>query len=55
MAEMSKATKPKAAESISKNAYVDDICDSVGSTKEAKTLISDIDDVLAMGGFHVKK
>ena len=54
-AEINKATKAKAAESIIKNAYVDDICDSVGNTKEAKDLISDIDDVLATGVFRVKK
>jgi len=29
--------------------------DSVGSIKETKVLISDIDDILALGGFCVKK
>ena len=54
-ADLSGQTKPKARESIVKNAYVDDICDSVSNVKEARTLTSDIDEVLASGGFHVKK
>ena len=54
-ANMNAEAKPKAAESISKNAYVDDICDSVCSQHEAKALVSDIDEVLGSGGFQVKK
>ena len=35
-AETSKESNPKAAEAIIKNAYVDDICDSVQNVEEAK-------------------
>ena len=35
-AKMKEEEKPKAAESISKNAYVDDKCDSVKNAEEAK-------------------
>ena len=54
-ANLNQESKPKAAEAISKNAYVDDICDSVCSTEEATTLTADIDEVLDSGGFRVKK
>ena len=47
--------KPRAAEAIVKNAYVDDICDSVSTKEEAKYLILDIDEVLKTGGFHIKR
>jgi S-adenosylmethionine:diacylglycerol 3-amino-3-carboxypropyl transferase len=47
--------KPRATEAIVKNAYVDDICDSVSTKEEAKDLISDIDEVLESGGFHIKR
>ena len=43
--------KPKAAKAIINNAYVDDICESTPSASEAETLISDVDKVLAAGGF----
>ena len=49
-----KNTHPKAAEVIMKNAYMDDICDSVHTVKEAKQQTEDIDDVLDKGGFKVK-
>ena len=48
-------TKPRAAEAIKENAYVDDICGSVCTVDEAKVLTSDIDEVLESGGFHIKK
>ena len=54
-ANMNRETSPRAAESITKNAYVDDICDSVKTIEEAKELTEDVDKVLATGGFHVKK
>ena len=47
--------KPKAAKTIINNAYVDDICNSAVNAYEAKTLTSDVDEVLATGGFQVKK
>ena len=53
-AKMKEEEKPRAAEAILKNAYVDDICDSVNNEHEANVLISDVDDVLEAGGFHVK-
>ena len=52
---MHRETSPKAAESITKNAYVDDICDSVQTAEEARELTEDVDKVLAMHGFRVKK
>ena len=52
---MKKEEKPRAAEGILKNAYVDDICDSVNNVKEAKALMSDIDEVLDVSGLHVKQ
>ena len=54
-ANMKKEEKPRAAEGILKNAYVDDICDSVNDVKEAKALMSDIDEVLDVSGLHVKQ
>ena len=54
-ANMHRETSPKAVESITKNAYVDDICDSIRTAEEAKELTEDIDEVLATGGFRVKK
>ena len=54
-AKLKQDVKPKAAEAIINNAYVDDICDSAGNANDAKTLISDVDEVLGAGGFKVKK
>ena len=54
-AKLNQDAKPKAAKAILNNAYVDDICDSAVDPNEAKTLIADIDEVLASGGFQVKK
>ena len=48
------STHPKAAEIIMKNAYMDDICDSVDTVKEAKQQTEDVDKVLEKGGFKVK-
>ena len=53
-AQESKSTHPKAAEIIMKNAYMDDICDSVDTAKEAKQQTEDVDKVLEKGGFKVK-
>ncbi len=54
-AELKEAIKPKAAEAIKKNTYMDDVCDSQPSAAEAKALIDDIDDVLDKGGFQIKE
>ena len=50
-AKMKEEDKPKAAEAILKNAYVD----SVKSAEEAKVLIKEVDEILETGGFHVKQ
>lgn len=47
-------THPKAAEIIMKNTYMDDICDSVDTVKEARQQTEDVDKVLEKGGFKVK-
>ena len=53
--DMKKEEIPRAAKAILKNAYVDDICDSVNNVPEGKALMSDIDEVLDVSGFHVKQ
>lgn len=54
-AKMKEEEKPKAAETILKNAYVDDICDSVKNTEETKVLKKEVDEILETGGFHVQQ
>ncbi|XP_068674500.1 uncharacterized protein [Montipora foliosa] len=54
-AKLNQDAKPKAAKAVLNNTYVDDICDSAVDPNEAKMLIADIDEVLATGGFQVKK
>ena len=54
-AKMNKERNPKAAKTITKNAYVNDICDSVQNVEEAKAMTSRIDKVLKTSGFRVKK
>ena len=54
-AKLNQDATPKAAKAILNNAYVDDICDSVVDSNEAKTLIADVDEVFATGCFQVKK
>lgn len=51
-AQEGKSTHPKAAEITMKNAYMDDICDSVGTVKEARQQTEDVDKVLEKGGFN---
>jgi hypothetical protein len=53
-AELKEDVKPEAANSIKKNTYMDDICDSQNTVQAAKYLTRDIDEVLDAGGFHVK-
>ena len=53
-AEESKQESPQAAEVLERNVYMDDICASTDTTDEAGRLASDIDRVLARGGFRVK-
>lgn len=54
-AEMRKESNAKAAETMIKNTYVDDICNSVQNVDESRAMTSSIDKVLETGGFHVKK
>ena len=49
-----KAVYPEAAEALLKNAYMDDICDSVHTATEAKQRVKDLNIVLGTGGFKVK-
>ena len=45
---------PEAAETLKRNTYMDDICDSVTSLEKAEKLTDELDTVLAKGGFKVK-
>ena len=47
-------THPEASKTLLENSYVDDICDSVSTVEKAQQLTTDIDEVLASGGFKVK-
>ena len=54
-AEENKDDFPEAAETITKNSYMDDICDSVDDVESAKKLTGNIDNILSKGGFSVKE
>ena len=45
---------PEAAETLKRDTYMDDICDSVTSLEKAEKLTDELDIVLAKGGFKVK-
>lgn len=53
-AQGNKGDYPEAAEVLTNNTYMDDICDSVDTLQEARKLTEDIDKVLKTGGFTVK-
>ena len=53
-AQESRATNPDAAEVLTNNVYMDDICDSVNTVEKAQGLSNDNDSVLAKRGFSVK-
>ena len=53
-AEEARETNPEAAKTLLENSYVDDICDSVPNVEKAQQLTTDVDKVLASGGFKVK-
>ena len=53
-AQEGKSTHPKAVEITMKNAYMDDICDSVDTVKEARQQTEEVDKVLEKGGFKFK-
>ena len=54
-AEESEDIYPNAAQVLKENTYMDDICDSLKTTEEARQLTRDVDEVLAKGGFAVKE
>ena len=53
-AEEARETNPEAAKTLLENSYVDDICDSVPNVEKAQQFTTDVDKVLASGGFKVK-
>ena len=53
-AEENKNEYPTAAETLMKNVYVDDICESVDTVEEAQKLVGDMHDILEKVGFKVK-
>ena len=53
-AEENKKDYPEAAEVLTKNSYMDDICGSVDTVAQAQKLTRDLDKVLDSGGFGVK-
>ena len=53
-AEENKNDHPEAAEALTKNSYMDDICGSVDTVMQAQKLTGDLDKVLESGGFGVK-
>ena len=53
-AELNKDEYSEAAEVLTSNVYMDDICESVDTVKEAQTLTKEMDEVLKIGGFSVK-
>jgi len=53
-AEENKNDYPEAAEALTKNSYMDDICGSVDTMTEAQKLTGDLDKVLESEGFGVK-
>ena len=46
---------PSAAKTLKENSYMDDILDSVQTMSEARQLTTEIDEVLAKGGFRIKE
>ena len=54
-AELYADQSPVAAQTVIKNSYVDDIVDSFESHSEAENITSEIDTVIAKGGFSIKK
>ena len=49
-----KADYPDAVEVLTNNVYIDDICKTKDTVKEARKLTENIDRVLKTGGFNVK-
>ena len=53
-ADQAASSHPYAAQVLKDNTYMDDICDSVHTVEESQQLTTDLDHVLAHGGFQVK-
>ena len=53
-AKESQSSHPEAAKAIMDNSYMNDICDSVDSVKDARRQTSDIGTVLEKGSFNIK-
>ena len=53
-ADKAKSSYPHAAKVLKENTYMDDICDSVHTVREAEQLTAGKDNVLSQGGFQVK-
>lgn len=53
-AQLNKDEYSKAADVLTNNVYMDGICDSVDTVKEAQRLTKEMDEVLKTGGFSVK-
>ncbi len=54
-AEENQELYPEAAKAIKANSYMDDLCDSLDTVKEAQKRTEDIDKILETGGFCVKE
>ena len=54
-ADENKAIKPRAANALTQNVYMDNICESVETVIEARHLAQDINAVLKTGGFQVNE
>ena len=53
-ADKSRSSTPEATEVLLNDVYMDDICHSTDTDKDAQKLAKDLDDALAKGGFSVK-
>ena len=54
-AEENQELYPEAAKAIKVNSYMDDLCDSLDTVKQAQRQTEDIDKILETGGFRVKE
>ena len=54
-AEENQELYPEAAKAIKANSYMDDLCDSLDTVKEARKRTEDVDKILETGGFCVKE
>ena len=54
-AEENEELYPVAAKAIEANSYMNDLCDSLDTVKQAQKQTEDIDKILKTGGFRVKE